>query len=47
MPAPKFTLPEFTGSLADLGTIIPFILIAVRVTGMKLCPILLGFGLFK
>jgi hypothetical protein len=46
MPAPKFTLPEFTGSLADLGTIIPFILIAVSVTGMKLGPILLAFGVF-
>jgi hypothetical protein len=46
MPAPKFTLPEFTGSLADLGTIIPFVLIAVTFTGMKLGPILLAFGLF-
>ncbi|WP_424358924.1 putative sulfate/molybdate transporter [Methanocella sp. MCL-LM] len=46
MASPKFTLPEFTGSLADLGTIIPFILIAVSVTGMKLGPILLAFGLF-
>lgn len=46
MPSPKFTLPEFTGSLADLGTIIPFILIAVSVTGMKLGPILLAFGIF-
>lgn len=46
MPVPKFTLAEFTGSLADLGTIIPFILIAVSVSGMKLGPILLMFGLF-
>jgi hypothetical protein len=46
MPAPKFTLPEFTGSLADLGTIIPFVLIAVGFSGMKLGPILLAFGLF-
>jgi MFS superfamily sulfate permease-like transporter len=46
MPAPKFTLPEFTGSLADLGTIIPFVLIAVSLSGMKLGPILLAFGLF-
>lgn len=46
MPAPKFTLPEFTGSLADLGTIIPFVLIAVSFTEMKLGPILLAFGLF-
>lgn len=46
MPAPKFSLPEFTGSLADLGTIIPFVLIAVSLTGMKLGPILLAFGLF-
>jgi MFS superfamily sulfate permease-like transporter len=46
MPAPKFTLPEFTGSLADLGTIIPFVLIAVSFSGMKLGPILLAFGLF-
>ncbi len=46
MPAPKFTLPEFTGSLADLGTIIPFVLIAVSLCGMSLGPILLAFGLF-
>jgi len=46
MPAPKFTLPEFTGSLADLGTIIPFVLIAVSLSGMSLGPILLAFGLF-
>ncbi len=46
MPEPKFTLPEFTGSLADLGTIIPFVLIAVGFSGMKLGPILLAFGLF-
>ncbi len=46
MPEPKFTLPEFTGSMADLGTIIPFILIAVTLTGMKLGPILLMFGLY-
>jgi len=46
MPAPRFTLPEFTGSLADLGTIIPFILIAVSLTGMRLGPILLAFGIF-
>jgi hypothetical protein len=46
MPAPKFTLPEFTGSLADLGTIIPFVLIAVGFSGMKLGPIMLAFGLF-
>lgn len=46
MPAPRFTLPEFTGSLADLGTIIPFVLIAVGFSGMKLGPILLAFGLF-
>ncbi len=46
MPAPKFTLPELTGSLADLGTIIPFILIAVSLTGMQLGPILLMFGLY-
>jgi hypothetical protein len=46
MPAPKFTLPEFTGSLADLGTIIPFVLIAVGFSGMSLGPILLAFGLF-
>lgn len=42
----KFTMQEFSGSLADLGTIIPFILIAVTVSGMKLGPILLMFGLF-
>lgn len=46
MPAPKFTLPEFAGSLADLGTIIPFVLAAVVFTDMKLGPILLAFGLF-
>jgi hypothetical protein len=46
MPAPKFTLPEFTGSLADLGTIIPFVLIAVSLSGMSLGPIMLAFGLF-
>jgi|AGTN01.3.fsa_nt_gi Sulfate permease and related transporters (MFS superfamily) len=46
MPEPKFTLPEFTGSLADLGTIIPFVLIAVGFSGMNLGPILLAFGLF-
>jgi MFS superfamily sulfate permease-like transporter len=46
MAEPKFTLPELTGSMADLGTIIPFILIAVSLTGMKLGPILLMFGLY-
>jgi MFS superfamily sulfate permease-like transporter len=46
MPAPKFTLPEFAGSLADLGTIVPFVLAAVLFTDMKLGPILLAFGLF-
>lgn len=46
MAEPKFTLPELTGSLADLGTIIPFILIAVSISGMKLGPILLMFGLY-
>lgn len=46
MPEPRFTLPELTGSMADLGTIIPFILIAVNFTGMELGPILLMFGLF-
>ncbi len=46
MPAPKFTLPEFAGSLADLGTIVPFVLAAVMFTDMKLGPILLAFGLF-
>jgi MFS superfamily sulfate permease-like transporter len=46
MPQPKFTLPELTGSLADLGTILPFVLIAVTFTDMKLGPVLLGFGLF-
>lgn len=42
----KFTLTELTGSVADLGTIIPFIMIAVSVSGMKLGPILLMFGLY-
>jgi MFS superfamily sulfate permease-like transporter len=46
MAEPKFTLPELTGSMADLGTIIPFILIAVSLSGMKLGPILLMFGLY-
>jgi MFS superfamily sulfate permease-like transporter len=46
MPTPKFSLQELSGSLADLGTIIPFILIAVTTSGMKLGPILLAFGLF-
>lgn len=46
MPSSKFTLQEFSGSLADLGTIIPFVLIAVTTSGMKLGPILLAFGLF-
>ncbi len=46
MAEPKFTLREFSGSLADLGTIVPFILIAVTSSGMKLGPILLAFGLF-
>ncbi|MCD1294280.1 sulfate transporter [Methanocella sp. CWC-04] len=46
MPEHKFTLPEFTGSLADLGTIIPFVLVAVSIADMKLGPILLMFGLF-
>jgi Molybdate transporter of MFS superfamily len=46
MAEPKFTLPELTGSMADLGTIIPFIIIAVSLTGMKLGPILLMFGLY-
>jgi len=46
MAEPKFTIREFSGSLADLGTIIPFILIAVTSSGMKLGPILLAFGLF-
>ncbi len=46
MSEPKFTLREFSGSLADLGTIIPFIMIAVTYSGMKPGPILLAFGLF-
>ncbi|HTX44278.1 MAG TPA: putative sulfate/molybdate transporter [Methanocella sp.] len=46
MSEPKFTLREFSGSLADLGTIVPFILIAVTSSGMRLGPILLAFGLF-
>jgi len=46
MVEPKFTLPELAGSMADLGTIIPFILIAVSISGMKLGPILLMFGLY-
>lgn len=46
MAEPKFTLPELTGSMADLGTIIPFILIAVSISGMMLGPILLMFGLY-
>lgn len=46
MAEPKFTLPELTGSMADLGTIIPFILIAVSLSGMKLGPIMLMFGLY-
>ncbi|OPY27173.1 MAG: Sulfate transporter family protein [Methanocella sp. PtaU1.Bin125] len=46
MPTPKFTLPEFAGSLADLGTIVPFVLAAVITTHMELGPILLAFGLF-
>ncbi len=46
MPGLRFTLPEFAGSLADLGTIIPFVLAAVLFTDMKLGPILLAFGLF-
>jgi predicted benzoate:H+ symporter BenE len=46
MAEPKFTLPELSGSMADLGTIIPFILIAVSISGMKLGPILLMFGMY-
>jgi hypothetical protein len=46
MAEPKYTIRELSGSLADLGTIIPFILIAVTSSGMKLGPILLAFGLF-
>jgi hypothetical protein len=40
----EFTLREFSGSLADLGTAFPFILIA-GVSGMKPGPIMLMFGL--
>jgi MFS superfamily sulfate permease-like transporter len=45
MACMKFTLREFSGSLADLGTAIPFILIAVAVSGMRPGPIMLMFGL--
>ncbi len=46
MAEPKFTIREFSGSLADLGTIVPFIFIAVTSSGMRLGPILMAFGLF-
>lgn len=40
-----FTFQEFSGSLADLGTIIPFVVGVVTVSKMAIAPILLWFGI--
>lgn len=41
----RFTLQEFSGSLADLGGMAPFIIGAVAISNLHLGPILLFFGI--
>lgn len=40
------TLREFSGSLGDMGTLLPLMLGAIAIAGMAPGPVLLGFALF-
>jgi hypothetical protein len=41
----RLTLQDFSGSLADLGSMAPFIIGAVAISNLHLGPILLFFGI--
>jgi hypothetical protein len=41
----RFTIEELSGSLADMGSMVPFILGAVLIADFQLAPVLLMFAL--